>query len=130
MPSADQHRRKVEGNRSFLNTISVDDYPDWVVVVAFYTAVHLVERLRAATGDGDSTGHEDRLAYVQSRHPEIHTAYHILQNASMLARYQSNATFFGQFQRDIIVDRLIGQYLVEIEKYVADKTRPSPDPVS
>jgi hypothetical protein len=121
MPSADQHRRKAEHNRKFLESISLDDYPDWVVVAAFYTAVHLIEQLRAALGDGDSTGHEERLAYIQERHAEIHTAYHILQNASMLARYQSNATFFGQFQREVIAERLVGQYLAQIEQYVRDR---------
>lgn len=33
MPSQDQHRRKAESNRKFLATISLDDYPDWVVVL-------------------------------------------------------------------------------------------------
>jgi hypothetical protein len=126
MPSADQHRKKAESNRKFLDSISLDDYPDWVVVAAFYTAVHLVERVRALAGDGDSTAHEDRLAYIQANHPAIHTAYHILQNASMLARYQSNATFFGQFQRDIIRDRLVGQYLTAIEKYAEGYAKPTP----
>lgn len=81
--------------------------------------MHLVEQLRAACGDGDSTGHEDRLAYVQEKHPAIHTAYHILQNASFLARYESNSSFFAQFQRDDISDRLVGQFLTAIERYVA-----------
>lgn len=120
MPSRDQHRKKAETNRRFLDPLSLDDYPDWVVVAAFYTAVHLIEQLRAAAGDGDSTGHEDRLAYVQEKHPQIHTAYHILQNASMLARYQSNSDFFRQFQREVISERLLGQYLPEIERYVKD----------
>jgi hypothetical protein len=118
MPSADQHRSKSRSNRRFLNSISIEDFPDWVVVAAFYTAVHLIEEVRAASGHGDSTSHEDRLAYVREEHTEIHTAYHILQNASMLARYQSNSTFFKQFQREIIVDRLVGKYLAEIEQCV------------
>jgi hypothetical protein len=118
MPKASHHQTKAENNRKFLSTISIDDYPDWVVVVAFYTAVHRVEQLRAATGDGHSISHEDRLAYVQHKHPTIHTAYQILQNASMLARYQSNPDFFNAFQPDAIKDRLVGQYLVQIEKYV------------
>jgi hypothetical protein len=113
-----------------LESISLDDYPDWVVVVAFYTAVHLVEQLRAAAGDGDSTSHEDRLAYVQDQHPSIHTAYHILQNASMLARYQSNSTFFSQFQREAIQDRLIGQYLRQIEQYLEAFIAQEPKPTS
>jgi hypothetical protein len=119
MPSQDQHRKKAESNRKFLDSISLDDHPDWVVVVAFYTAVHLVEQLRAAAKDGDSTGHEDRLAYVQAKHPGIHTAYHVLQNASMLARYEPNSTFFGQFQREAIKEVLLGKYLAAIEQYGA-----------
>lgn len=121
MPSPDQHRSKAESNRRFLGTISPDDFPDWVVVAAFYTAVHLVEWVRAAAGDGHSKDHADRLAYVREKHHTIHTAYHQLQNASMLARYQSNATFFGQFQRDQIADLLVGRYLAQIEAYVRER---------
>ncbi|MFI5382158.1 MAG: hypothetical protein ACHRHE_22915 [Tepidisphaerales bacterium] len=126
MPTASQHHKKAEINRRFLATISIDDFPDWVVVVAFYTAVHLVEELRAASGEGDSTDHEDRLAYIQHKHPTIHTAYHILQNASMLARYASNAAFFAQFQREVIVERIIGQCLVEVERYVYSRDHALP----
>jgi hypothetical protein len=122
MPSADQHRKKAEQNRRFLDSISLDDFPDWVVVAGFYTAVHLVEQLRSACGDGDSVSHEDRLAYVQERHPGIHSAYHILQNASMLARYQSNTAFFAQFQREAIRDRLLGVYLRQIEEHIQNRS--------
>jgi hypothetical protein len=121
MPSADQHRKKAESNHRFLETISIDDYPDWVVVVAFYSAVHLVECLRAADGNGHSTDHDDRLQYVQAFHPTIHTAYHQLQNASMLARYQSRGDFFNQFQPTQVTDLLIGRYLAAIERYVGDR---------
>ena len=118
MPSADQHRNKAEGNRKFLATISLDDHPDWVVVAAFYTAVHFAERLRAASGDGDSRGHEDRLSYVQDRHGKIHSPFHILQNASMLARYQSYSDFYAQFDQHNIPDRILAR-LAAIEVYVA-----------
>jgi hypothetical protein len=117
MPSADQHRNKAEGNRKFLATISLDDHPDWVVVAAFYTAVHLAERLRAASGDGDSRGHEDRLAYLQDRHPDIHGPYYVLQNASMLARYQSYSDFYAQFDPHNIPDRILAR-LEDIEAYL------------
>lgn len=118
MPSADQHRNKAEGNRKFLATISLDDHPDWVVVTAFYTAVHLAGRLRAASGDGDSRGHEDRLTYLQDRHPDIHGPCYVLQNASMLARYQSYSDFYAQFDPYNIPDRILVR-LVAIEVYVA-----------
>jgi hypothetical protein len=121
MPNASKHRLKVESNRKFLATISCDDYPEWAVVVAFYTAVHLVERLRAASGDGDSTSHEDRLSYVQQVHPQIHTSYYQLQNASMLARYQARSDFFKQFQPEQVTELLINKYLVQIEQYVVNR---------
>ena len=120
MPNQSQHRKKAENNRKFLDTISIDDYPDWAVVVAVYTAVHRVEEVRAAAGDGDSTGHEDRLAYIQARHPKVHTAYHILQNAAWLARYESNSAFFKQFQPDIVKERIVDKFLVEVEHYATD----------
>jgi hypothetical protein len=120
MPSADQHRKKAESNRKFLDSISLEEFPDWVVVAAFYTAVHWIELLRARDGDGHSTAHEDRLAYVQHNHPDIHTSYHILQNASMLARYQSRAEFFAQFQPEDVTEKIVGRYLREIENYVGE----------
>jgi hypothetical protein len=46
MPNSPHHRDKANHNRAFLNSIAVSQYPDWVTVAAFYTAVHLVERLR------------------------------------------------------------------------------------
>ena len=55
MPSADQHRNKAERNRRFLNSIPLDNFPEWVAVASFYTAVHLIEMARAKAGDGDST---------------------------------------------------------------------------
>lgn len=122
MPKAEHHRSKAERNRRFLATISTDDYPEWVVVAAFYTAVHHAERLRSISGHGDSTGHEDRLGYIQAEHPAIHTHYHILQNVSMLARYQSIADFAAQFQPADIPERIIAQRLVPIEAYVQTRT--------
>lgn len=121
MPKASEHKTKAEHNRQFLDGISRDGFPDWVAVAAFYTAVHLVERVRAASGDGHSEGHDERMAYVGQAHGEIHTAYHILQNASMLARYQSRGDFFAQFQPDEVQQILVEKCLGAIENYVTDR---------
>lgn len=119
MPSADQHRGKAERNREFLASVSLPDFPEWVAVVAFYTAVHLIERYRAHVGDGDSTSHEDRLNYVQHRLPNtVHTAYHVLQNVSMLARYQSMADFYAQFQPEDVENEIVNNRLAHIEQHV------------
>lgn len=121
MPKASEHKTKAEHNRRFLDGIAVEHFPDWATVVAFYTAVHLVERVRAASGDGHSQDHDGRLSYVANVHGEIHTAYHILQNASMLARYQSRGDFFSQFQAEDVQQRLIAEFLAAIESYVAGR---------
>lgn len=120
MPSADQHRKKVENNRAFLATISRDEFTEWAVVVAFYTAVHLLERVRAASGHGDSFSHDDRSSYVLHEHITVHEQYHELLNASMLARYRSRGDFFAHFQPDTLDSGLL-LYLTEIEKYVAER---------
>ncbi len=121
MPKASEHKTKAAHNRQFLDGIACDGFPDWAAVVAFYTAVHLVERVRAASGDGHSENHDDRLAYVANNHAEIHTALHILQNASMLARYQSRGDFFTQFQPEDVQTRLIDQFLAAIDAYVVTR---------
>jgi len=75
--------------------------------------------VRAAAGDGDSTSHEDRLNYVQHCLPNnIHSAYHILQNVSMLARYQSMADFFNQFQPQEVAEQIVNNRLAQIEEHV------------
>jgi len=48
----------------------------------------------------------------------------------MLARYQSNSTFFAQFQREAIQKRLVGQYLDGIEQYAKAALSPGVTPTS
>jgi hypothetical protein len=121
MPTADQHRAKIAHNRLFLNSVSVEDFPDWVATAAFYTALHLVEQLRVASGHGQSENHTLRAAYVRDRHPTIFVAYRKLQNASNLARYHARADFFRQFQPADIAVKLVAGCLDAIEQYVGDR---------
>jgi hypothetical protein len=55
MPSASEHRAKYDHNRRFLNTGLAATEPEWAAVVAFYAAVHLIERLAAAEPRGRFT---------------------------------------------------------------------------
>jgi hypothetical protein len=124
MPNSRQHKEKAARNREFLDTISVDDYPDWAVVVAFYAAVHLAERLRTLERNASqqhSTDHNDRLQFVQRKHRGIHAAFHILFNAALLARYETVNSFNTQFTPSDVRDTLVGQHLVSIERYVSGK---------
>jgi hypothetical protein len=63
MPKPKQHQEKADHNRAFLNTLTDDAYSDWKAIVAFYVAVHLVEKLRAYVGD-HSENYEDRRASI------------------------------------------------------------------
>jgi hypothetical protein len=93
-----------------------------VAVAAFYTAVHLIEQLRAMRRQGDSTSHEERLEWVRYFLPaNIHGAYQILQNVSMLARYQAMTDFFNQFQPGDVQQKPIDERLVLIERYVKEQ---------
>lgn len=130
MPNSRQHQEKAEHNRSFLDSIDIEQYPDWAAVAAFYTAVHLVERLRTRLSSGPggqhSTDHQDRLAFVQRHHRRIHQPYHELFNASTLARYETLHSFNTQITADDVRDTLVNQDLVAIETYVAGVFAPPP----
>ncbi|VTT98946.1 Uncharacterized protein OS=Bacillus cereus Rock3-42 GN=bcere0021_34850 PE=4 SV=1 [Gemmataceae bacterium] len=126
MPNPSQHQTKARNNRLFLASFDSNTYPDWAAVVAFYTAVHLIEQLRAMDGV-DSTSHQDRLQYVQANHRTIHYEFHELYNTSKLARYEANAVFHGQISNADIKAILIDQWLAAVETYVtgyiADRTK-------
>ena len=83
------HQNKAEHNQDFLQTIDKKKYPDWVVTVAFYKAVHCVERLFAATGK-HSDNHRDRHDSLKREHPDIWQHYLPLYTLSRRARYKAN----------------------------------------
>ncbi len=89
-----------------------------MAIVAFYTAVHLVEKLRAYVGE-HSNDHQERSGAVRRNYKPIQTAYHELFNNSLIARYSS----CGKFTLTIaqVKSLLVDQYLVAIEKYVSNE---------
>jgi hypothetical protein len=87
-----------------------------MATAAFYTAVHLVEKLRALRGQ-HSLDHPERNQTVRRDYPRIHRHYRELYNWSLVARYSgiSDFTLSAADVRHI----LIGRHLVAIEKFVA-----------
>src|SRR5437870_4722551 len=133
MPNSKQHQAKAQHNRTFLNSIALDQYADWAAVVAFYTAVHLVERLRTRLPnptEQHSVDHGDRLRFVQRYHRSMHTEFHELYNAALVGRYETIGSFRTQFSEADVKSILIDTYLVEIEKYVASHFPPPRMPAS
>src|SRR5262245_53370067 len=86
MPTAEEHLNTANHNLAFMQTVDQDEFGDWMAVVAFYVAVHLVERLRAFAGQ-HSVDHRDRDEFVRNSHLQIHPPYHELYRISMIVRY-------------------------------------------
>ena len=123
MPKAEQHRTRVDHNRQFLAAFDPASFPEWASVVAFYTAVHEVERLRAVVGDGHSASHALRAEYVHARHPVLTEPLRVLRNIADTARYDSRQAFFAKLAGDPgrVQTFLIDEYLAAVSRYVADR---------
>lgn len=124
MPKPKQHQEKADHCRKFLSTIG-KEFCDWQAIVAFYTALHLVEKVRAFGGE-HSKSHEDRDAYVRRHLPKIYNAYHQLFNASLDARYKTCGAF--TISAEDVEKILINRYLVEIEQFVDLETKKRSSP--
>ena len=119
MPKTKQHQDKADRNRAFLDSISANGPPEWMATVAFYVAVHLVEKLRAYQGE-HSTNHKERCAAVRKQYRGIHLEFHQLYEISRLARYGTTSQF--TLTVSDVQSLHIDKYLVAIEKYVAAET--------
>lgn len=84
------HDAKWKHNRRFLETIP-SDYPDWLVTVLFYAAVHTVESLFARDRKPSSDSHHDRRSLLRSenRYQKIWKNYRALDEASQICRYHA-----------------------------------------
>jgi hypothetical protein len=114
MPSADEHQRQADHNTRFLETIDQDEDIDWFAVVAFYVAVHLIEKLRALRGE-HSLDHVDRNSFVIDHHPTIHVYFRELYNLSRIARY-------GISPHPWLLPERVSDCLDEVRRYVQDST--------
>lgn len=134
MPNSTEHRDKHAFNRTFLNTGLAASNPEWAAVVAFYAAVHLIERLAAAEPRGPvhHRTHSQREAYLR-RHRQHRAAlidYERLQFASEISRYGTAAQFTARFSAATVQAELIDTHLAAIEDYVTAYFAPPPAPSS
>ncbi len=119
MASEAAHLAKADSNQSFLETIG-DEYPDWLAVVAFYKAVHLVEALFARQGT-QSKNHTDRNRRLKKHHPTIFKAFIPLFTASKLLRYTDH-----RMSADKVRQELIDNRLAAVESLIRNKLRAKP----
>jgi hypothetical protein len=99
----------------------------WAAIVAFYAALHLVDRLAART-NYHPNNHSDRLSFVASQHRLIFTVYNSLKTASEIARYGTLNQFNRAYPGTTVQDILIDKRLVAIETYVNNIFNPPAPP--
>jgi hypothetical protein len=132
MPSSAEHRAKYQANRQFLDTgyngtsLSTLD-GCWAAIVAFYAALHLVDRL-AALINLHPAAHGDRLRFLASHHRTMFADYNDLKVASEIARYGTLNQFARAFPGTTVQGILIDKKLVAIEAYVNAAFPPPPPP--
>jgi hypothetical protein len=124
MPDVAEHDARYRDNRQFLAfqgcLTSVNN--QWAAVVAFYSAVHLIEKLAAYEGLDNyrHSGPGSRELYL-SRHPRHYLLLrdlNALRVASEYARYDSLSAFDSAFPGTTVKSVLIDKSLKRIEDYV------------
>ena len=130
MPSSSEHRAKYLANRRHLDTgnggspLATAD-GCWAAVVAFYAALHLVDRL-AARDNTHPGAHGNRLRFVSANHRSILADFNDLKVASECARYGTLNQFARAYPGNAVQDILIDKLLVSIETYVTSIFDPPP----
>lgn len=127
MPSLAEHNDKYADNMAFLvsNGGLISQNSMWASVVAFYAAVHLVERLAAHEGVHNRCHvgtFQSRQLYLAGhpKHSVILADFSSLRTASEIARYQSIQAFDRAFPGKAVEIRLINRCLANIEKHVTN----------
>lgn len=95
MGAAAAHQRKASHNKNFLDVILRNDpgpsftYPDWIITVAFYIALHHVDAKLASLSPAlHPRGHPERRTLVSVYlPPDVARDYLFLESKSKLARY-------------------------------------------
>lgn len=100
MPDLQAHLKAAEANRRTLDFIQqhVTHHSPWVVTIAFYTALHVVEAV-LANDDIHQDKHENRHQLLKrtKKYQHIWKHYQPLFNDSMVARYLTSSSQPGAF---------------------------------
>ena len=101
MPEQDEHLQQATRNEQFLSSIDAEVFPEWRVVVMFYTSLHYVDAFLARRGIHPLT-HGDRLVQVRSSLRIVIFDYRRLLGRSEDARY--NAVVFTPAEAQQLYD--------------------------
>ncbi|MGG4504200.1 hypothetical protein [Paenibacillus polymyxa] len=112
MPTSQQHKRQFESNMAAISAVQKLDTPpnDWLITMAFYAAVHLIEGIIVQTVPKGTGDHKIRKEYINriAKLKPIGPFYSTLENYSHKSRYQCKT-----FKKEE-VDKILG-YLKAIQ---------------
>jgi hypothetical protein len=117
MENKDSHIRQWKHNREFLVAIP-PEYPDWIVTVTFYVALHAVDSLLSHDNVTRVTSHDTRNEVLihTKRYDGIKGRFLTLYDLSRTVRYLADPAKWvpiSQVQKNVIA-----RYLYPIEKSV------------
>lgn len=133
MPNKAAHVAAAKRNQATIDYLvaSSDEHLPWIVTVAFYKALHVIEAVFAAD-KGSPLPHTDdhkfrnQVLKTMKRYQQLWRMYRPLWEASLIARYlrvDENApayTDFSQYMsRSDVEQRVLGHYLLQIEASAA-----------
>jgi hypothetical protein len=129
MPSKEAHIAAAKKNEAALrHLLSGDDHLGWVVTVAFYKALHIVEAVFAVDSKlgvdhTDDHAKRNRILRETVRYSHFWKHYRPLWNLSLIARYlqsDDNAPVYEVFStympREAVEGIALGHHLRQIEK--------------
>ena len=124
MPSKESHCHAAMENNDALQYLlqRIEDFPQWVVTVAFYKALHIVEAMFAADvnspkKDTDNHDSRNRLLKTEKRYQHIWTHYRVLWNDSLVARYLKQGDTFDsknppfEFLSYLPAEKIVSQHI-------------------
>jgi len=124
-----EHLAQWQHNRDFVQAID-PKYPDWIVTVALYLALHAVEALLTADGAKPRSRHQDRLQILQSeqRYQKIYESFKVLYDLSHVTRYSAQP---GRWiPADQVEHRVIRELVYRIETSVRHLLSAARPPIS
>ncbi|AXO94323.1 MULTISPECIES: hypothetical protein [Bacillus cereus group] len=105
IPSVAGHTDQYNKNKNFLNHLSTSKEPEhnWIITVAFYTALHLVEKELKNKGLS-ATNHVNRNTLIGKQLKNIRKEYINLYRKSRESRY--DCFIFKQVDSDWAINQL------------------------
>jgi hypothetical protein len=117
MATKDEHIQQWKHNRAFLTELP-PSYPDWLVTVAFYAALHAVDSILAHDRVARINSHDARndVLYRTNRYSAIQLKYQPLYTLSRTVRYLANPSAW--VAADQVQKNVVERYLYPVERSV------------